>query len=79
MPPGGIFELEIYQNVFPTGASPQTPPGELTALHRPSSWFSGAALWQGREGSKWERREGRRENEREGKGKRPHFFLQFNP
>jgi len=38
-----------------TGALPQTPLGELTALPRPSSWFRGwGRPWNGKEGGEGE-------------------------
>ena len=67
-PPGAIFELKIHQNAFAAGDLPRTPLGKLTALPRPSSWFSGPLRGIDRRGG--ERKEG-------GKGKAaafPHFF-----
>jgi len=47
---GAIFELKIHKNAFVSGTWPWTPLGQLTALPGFSSWFSGAALRQDREG-----------------------------
>jgi len=53
-----------------TGAPPQSPLGELTALPRPPSWILRGLLLRGR-GKNERRREGEegREGEEKGKGK----------
>ena len=57
LPPDAIFELKIHQNVLAAGALTRTPLGSLQCspylLH---SWFSGAALWQGRGGEEGKRK-----------------------
>jgi len=45
------------------GASPRTPLGEITELHRPLSWFSGSRFAAGEGRGKGEK------GEKEGKGR----------
>jgi len=66
-----FFWLRYAPNRLSTGALPQTPLGELTALPRPPNWFRG---WgrpgkgnEGGEGEGRERKGGERERERERK------------
>jgi len=54
-----LFGLQYARNRLPAAASPQTPPGELTALPRPL--VSGLLLKGGERGGEEEEREGSKE------------------
>ena len=71
LPPGAILELKIYQNAFAAGAG-ELPLRELTALHRPRSWFLGVASRRAGENGKG------RGGKKVGEGSFRPLFLQYN-
>jgi len=60
MPPPAFLHTENAPKSLATGASPQTPLGELTALPSYPSWIKGpTSKGRGGEGKEWEKKEER--------------------
>ena len=59
MPPPAFLQTENAPKSLATGASPQTPLGELTVLPSSPSWIKGpTSKGRGGEGKEWEKKRG---------------------